>query len=166
MNENINLVDILNDGPKGTKLYSTIHGEVEFVEIRNNRITNHPIIYKYEDNNGNYYMNSITIDGKFDISSNGECVLFPSKDQRDWSKFNIEPKFDISTLQPFDKVLVRDCNEMKWKCNLYDNYYKEKLYPFSTIYTWYKQCIPYNNETKHLVGTTGIPPKKYITWKE
>ena len=44
---------------------------------------------------------------------NGECTLFPSKDQRDWSKFvrfwdkpKVD-KFDPKTLQPFDKVLVR-----------------------------------------------------------
>jgi hypothetical protein len=165
MNKNLNLVDILKDCPKGTKLYSTIHGEVEFVEIRNNRITNHPIIYKYKDNDGNYYMNSTTIDGKFDISSNGECILFPAKDQRDWSKFNIEPKFDISTFQHFDRVLVRDCNTQNWKCDFYDSRVKERLL-FRTIISWYRQCVPYNNETEHLVDTTEMPPKKYITWEE
>lgn len=55
MNENLNLVEILKGYPKGTKLYSTIHGEVEFVEIRNNCITNHSIIYKYKNDNGDCF---------------------------------------------------------------------------------------------------------------
>ena len=38
MNENLNLVEILKDCPKGTKLYSTIHGEVEFDGIHNRDI--------------------------------------------------------------------------------------------------------------------------------
>lgn len=33
MNENLNLVEILKDCPKGTKLYSTVYGEVKFEEI-------------------------------------------------------------------------------------------------------------------------------------
>lgn len=36
MNENLNLVEILKDCPKGTKLYSTIYGEVELNEININ----------------------------------------------------------------------------------------------------------------------------------
>lgn len=165
MNENLNLADILRDCPKGTKLYSTIHGEVEFVEIRNKHITNHPIIYKYENNDGDYYMNSITIDGKFDFSCDGECTLFPSKDQRDWSKFSIEPKFDISTLQHFDRVLVRDNNSV-WRCDFYNSYVESMEFPFKTVRGLYKQCIPYNEDTKHLVDKNEKPPEKYINWEE
>ena len=33
MNENLNLVEILKDCPKGTKLYSTVHGEVEYMGL-------------------------------------------------------------------------------------------------------------------------------------
>lgn len=40
----------------------------------------------------------------------GECVLFPSKENRNWSTYN--PKFNINTLEPFDKVLVRDTNNL------------------------------------------------------
>ena len=111
-------------------------------------------------------MDSTTIDGKFNFSSKGECILFPSKDQRDWSKFNIEPKFDISTFQPFDKVLARDCNTHKWKCGFYDSYMKGGSFPFVTTVSAYKQCIPYNTETKYLAGTQKMPPEKYITWEE
>ena len=92
MNKNINLVDILKDCPKGTKLYSTIYGEVEIVEIRNNCTIKDPIIYKYKNVDGDYYVGSATIDGKFTAFPDGECTLFPSKDQRNWDKFKVEPE--------------------------------------------------------------------------
>ena len=98
--------------------------------------------------------------------ANGECTLFPSKDQRDWSKFNIEPKFDINILQPFDKVLVRDNDSQSWRCDFYNSYVKNVMFPFITVRSINKQCIPYNDDTKHLVGSNELPPKKYITWKE
>lgn len=78
----------------------------------------------------------------------------------------IGEKFDISTLQPFDKVLVRDDNTQRWKCDFYDSYANGTDYPFRTSYRWNKQCIPYCIGTKHLVGTTEIPPEKYINWEE
>jgi hypothetical protein len=167
MNKNLNLVEILKDCPRGTKLYSTIHGEVEFEKIRVK--DDYPI--KCEVKETRYGCNitsvSVTIDGKHSINYKGECTLFPSKDQRDWSKFNIEPKFDISNLQPFDKVLARDFNNEKWHCDFYESYSEGiDYYQFKTINNCYTQCVPYNDETKHLVHTTEMPPKKYITWEE
>ena len=111
-------------------------------------------------------MGSATIDGKFTAFPDGECTLFPSKDQRDWSKFNIEPKFDINTLKPFDKVLIRDCNTQKWRCGFFDSYIEGIHTSFNTMTSWYAQCIPYNEDTKHLVGTDEKPQKKYINWEE
>lgn len=78
----------------------------------------------------------------------------------------IEKKFDISTLQPFDKVLVRDWNDSVWRCNIYEYYKKGQCYPFITMNGVCNQCVPYNDETKHLVGTTKMPPEKYINWEE
>ena len=48
-----------------------------------------------------------------------ECTLFPSKEQRDWSKFKVKkPKFDPKTLKPFDKVLARLNKQGIWYCEL------------------------------------------------
>ena len=166
MNKDLNLVDILKDCPKGTKLYSTIHGEVEFEKIAyNGEYDEYPIKYSYKNikNNENYAF--VTVDGRYSFMANGECTLFPSKDQRDWSKFSIEPKFDISTLQPFDKVLVRVNNTTNWRCDLFSHIYNDYC-KFLCAGNLYSQCIPYNNETKHLVGTKEMPTKKYITWEE
>ena len=58
MNENLNLVEILKDCPKGTKLYSTVFGEVEFKCIEKNAI--YPIIVRPDENT----VCSFTADGR------------------------------------------------------------------------------------------------------
>lgn len=60
------------------------------------------------------------------------------------------------TFQPFDKVLVRDSEQDYWKPNLFGFKSKEEDddYPYATLSCCYAQCIPYNEETKHLLGTT------------
>ena len=87
MNENIDLTKILEGCPKGTKFYSSIFGEVSFVEIHN-----HYDKYPIELQAYNKYTHSIVEidyaeDGRSSYIFDGECTLFPSKDQRDWSKF-------------------------------------------------------------------------------
>ena len=80
MNENINLCEILKDTPKGTLLYSPLIGEVKFDEINN--LSNFPV--QVIDKKGGKF--EFTQQGTFSLSK-GECLLFPSKDQRDWSKY-------------------------------------------------------------------------------
>ena len=259
MNKNLNLVDILKDCPKGTKLYSTIYGEVEFVKIMDNN--DYPIKYNYKNIKNNIINSFVTTNGRYSLTGNGECTLFPSKDQRDWSKFKVEPemidgefyycfygnkkensfifiykkhmlyktkcyaalstissvlfkddvitnnptelrkateeekqqllnaikirnykwdadkkelvkieqKFDINTLKSFDKVLVRSANNELWLIDFFSHIIKNNDIPspiFCCMSSVPQQCIPYNNETKHLVGIEKMPPKKYITWKE
>lgn len=98
MEKELNLVEILKDCPRGTKLYSTMYGEVEFEHIQTDYNTDYhyntdyPIVFKYKDKYDYDCIDSTTIDGKPVSFANGECTLFPSKDQRDWSKFSIEPE--------------------------------------------------------------------------
>lgn len=161
MNEGLNLVEILKDCPEGTKLYSTVLGEVKLCTVNCDNI--YPICVK--DNIGN--TGWLTSDGKFIEKFDGECVLFPSKDQRDWSKFKPkQPKFDPKTLQPFDKVLVRDKGFIRWRCEFYSHLIEdnETMYKYVTAYNIYKYCIPYNDDTKHLVGTTDEAPEYYRYW--
>ena len=165
MNENVDLTKILKDCPKGWKFYSTLYGEVEFEKIKKESEYPIVIITKHGNNSdiksdGRYY-------GEYD---DGECTLFPSKDQRDWSKFSApwykKDKFDPKTLQPFDKVLVRDLNGHIWVCDLF-SYIKEcTQFPYKCMASYYKCCIPYNDETKHLLGTTDEAPKYYRYWEE
>ena len=110
-----------------------------------------------------------TSDGRINQYSHGECVLFPSKDQRDWSKFTApwykKDKFDPKTLKPFDKVIVKG-SELKWVCGIFSHYDKTKSMPYICIGWFYDVCIPYNDDTKHLVGTTDEAPEYYRYWEE
>ena len=151
----LDLVEILKNCPKGTKLYSTVRGEVEFDHIDSDK--DYPI-HTTKDS-----LALFTGDGKYYIEYDGECVLFPSKDQRDWSKFKAPvKKFDYNTLQQFDKVLVRDRGNSSWKCDLLSHRCGSMVYCVGSYWT---QMIPYNDETKHLVGTTYRPDEKYIWWE-
>lgn len=163
MNENLNLLEILKDCPKGTKLYSTIHGEVEFDGIGNSGA------YRVEFKTENEGFACVTSDGRHLNFLGGECILFPSKDQRDWSKF-IAPwlkkeRFDTKTLKPFDKVLVRDENTARWKCAFYSHERGEAIWKYATTDSAYIYCIPYNDDTRHLVGTNEEAPEFYRYWE-
>lgn len=286
MNENLNLVEILKDCPKGTKLYSTVFGEVEFEEITKNITL--PIAVRTNDGLIDDKIESFSADGKIYSYYDGECVLFPSKDQRDWSKFtahllekqdkksswkpskeemdvlyslsyitneydehkedvithlyqdlkreffndssyenmfsldnkeddvrrkstiqvleyarsldaynqygkadidkNIawlkkqgetspilsnssntgknKSKFDPKTLHPFDKVLVRDRNSERWRAQVFSNIIEGDVdYLYFCINSTYRYCIPYNDDTKHLVGTTEEAPEYCRYWR-
>lgn len=73
---------------------------------------------------------------------------------------DIKPK---CTLQPFDKVLVRDFNIDEWFATSFSDATINGRYRVCNN-CYYDQCIPYNDETKHLIGTTGDAPEKYKTW--
>ena len=155
MNENLNLIEILKDCPKGTKLYSTVFGEVEFVDCDNlyQIIVAKESKYYCFTSKGVFIFNGI----KYNL---GECSLFPSKDQRDWSKF--KPKFNPSTLKPFDKVLVRDDSLEYWEAQLFSHIIKDEIhFPYVCTNDSNRYCIPYNDDTKHLVGTTDEAPEYY-----
>ena len=161
MNENLNLVEILKDCPEGTKLYSPVFGVVEFESIKD---IIGPIVVTTNTGNAECF----TADGKMYTRYNGECLLFPSKEQRDWSKFKIKkPKFDPNTLHPFDKVLVRDINSEKWKIQLFSHIIKN-CFPseYHCIGSCYNFCIPYNDDTKHLVETNEEAPEFYRYWED
>lgn len=163
MNENLNLVEILKDCPEGTKLYSPIIGEVEFKCID---YCEYPIVTCCK-NVGRTL--TFTKEGLFFSEGvHGECImLFPSKEQRDWSKFKVKkPKFDPKTLQPFDKILVRDSDECLWGCAFYSHTREDDEYKYKTLHWGYKYCIPYNDDTKHLIGTADEAPEYYIYWED
>lgn len=182
MNEKIDLTKILKDCPMGWKFYSSVYGDVEFVEIYRKPVPcnqslredvwlgsvihdcEHPI--RFWSTNGSEH--SVSSRGEM-IKGCGECTLFPSRDQRDWSKFTApwhkKERFDPKTLKPFDKVLVRNFKSFKWRCDHF-SYFKDDddyHYMASTSYVF---CIPYNDDTKHLVGTTEEAPEYYRCWEE
>ena len=161
MNENIDLTKILKGCPKGTKLYSSSYGEVEFESI------DYSLHCPIKVTGNVYYLCFFTKEGK--LVDTGECTLFPSQTQRDWAKFErfwdkpkVE-KFDVNTLQPFDRVLVRFSNNLNWQIGLFGYKYENLIYSNGTVYY---QCVPYNDETKHLLGTTEDCPDYYKWWEK
>ena len=163
MNENLNLVEILKDCPKGTKLYSTVFGDVELEKISNDENDKYPIFIRLHDNT----IDDVAKDGRYIGIYDGECVLFPSKDQRDWSKFKPkQPKFDPKTFQPFDRVLVRNFKTTKWRCEHFSHFDGGNYNPCIASCCSYTFCIPYNDETKHLLGTSDEAPEYYRYWED
>lgn len=218
--EKLNLIDILKDCPKGTILYSPLVGEVilTYVSVDDK---NYPITTIAKDTK-EYF--SFTSDGRYyNEEPNSECILFPSKDCRDWSKFNVSTnvlktgdhvlwrtkdddeflgvlyrftekgqgvinifqedqcysadvyikdltkveKFDAKWLKPGDAVLVRDYYDSEWYYALFSHVTCDvagKPYIASCVH--WKQCIPYNVDTKYLIGTKESAPEFYhINWE-
>lgn len=167
MNENIDLTNILKDCPSGWKFYTPVWGEVTFIEIKKNKDCLFPICICTTINS----CTNLTKDGRYLINRKGtECILFPSKDCRDWSKFTApwykKEKFNPKTLKPFDKVLVRDKDYENWNCGFFSHKDASYVYHYRCIGTPYIYCIPYNDDTKHLVGTTDEAPEFYKYWED
>lgn len=155
MNENLNLCEILKDYPKGTKLYCPFLGNVTFLAIKGRIIHVKHGVVTY----------TFFSDGTYSVC--GECMLYPSKEQRDWSKFK---RFNPKEFKPFDKVLMREGNGLVWFPSLFDRISKELTHEGSVVElisgkTW-RQCIPYNDETKHLLNTGEDAPEYYKWWEE
>lgn len=145
----MNIAEILRMCPKGTKLYSPVFGEVELAKVDDDE--DYPITCITE--NGVYRI--FTSDGMiFCDYSDAECMLFPSKDQRNWSKFGVSDQERKYQFKPFDKVLVRDSDEQEWECNLFSHIDEEGLY--YCVSSWWFQCIPYEGN-EPLLGTAINP---------
>lgn len=222
----INLVNILKHCPEGTKLYSPIFGEVTFKGISSSK----NILCKATKYNGEIITVAFTRLGRSSCNfPNAEYILFPSKDQRDWNKFQIPAKrgdimmftdksavfmidtkkgiytdtiayasdhygfkigehivrsyipasedmkdklfaamdkagyeWDGKTLKkkpqfkPFERVLVRDNESLKWRCAFYSYFEPYSTYPHVTSNGAYIMCVSFEGN-EHLVGTTKNP---------
>ena len=170
MNENIDLTKILKDCPKGTKFYSCIYGEETYFQgislYKGNPVPIH-ICGEF----GRYQSSCLSRKGHPISDRLGECVIFPSKDQRDWSKFKApwykKERFDPKTLNPFYGVLVRKGSCDYWSCYFLPNKIDgNDIYKYLKFMHGYKCCIPYNNSTKHLLGTKDEEPEYYRYWED
>ena len=165
MNENIDLTKILKDCPEGEQFWSPMLGYVKLSNINQKRKIVTVIL---------------ETDATWDINANGtisignvtspDIMLYPSKDQRDWSKFTApwykKEKFDPNTLKPFDKVLAKDSSTSLWRIALFSHMVKSRVFSCVCMHTNFMYCIPYNDETKHLVGTTDEAPEYYRYWED
>jgi hypothetical protein len=148
----MNIAEILYECPSDTKLYSSIFGELSLLYVL--PCLPYPIYCKVIRSGSTV---SFTEDGKRNITD-AEPTLFPSKDQRDWSKFGVSEQ-DTNTrpktqFKPFEKVLVRDGDQYEWQCNFFSGMDKENFY--LCVSARWEQCIPYEGN-EHLLGTTNKP---------
>lgn len=146
----MNIAEILKDCPKGTKLYSPVFGEVKLEDVINGQDFS---IYCIT---GNGDLDAFTSDGRiYSEYPDAECILFPSRDQRDWSKFGVSDQTtdqkQETELKPFDKVLVRNNDDDEWVCDIFSHI--DELAFYYCVGTRWEQCIPYEGN-EHLLGTT------------
>lgn len=93
------------------------------------------------------------------IYAGSDMINFKNKNFReikaeDILNLKIDKEYD---LKPFDKVLVRDCDDQPWRIELYEKYDEEnKPNKYICLSCWYRQCIPFEGN-EHLLGTTDKP---------
>jgi hypothetical protein len=92
------------------------------------------------------------------ITETQQIILFDAlaKDGKAWDAekkqiVDLKPKCEF---KPFDKVLGRNEKDDVWEAELFSHYKEESQYPFRCIGFSRKYCIPYNEKTAHLLGTT------------
>ena len=109
----INIAEILVDYPKGTKLYSPIFGDVYLDKIRPH-LAVVVVILKEDEKSKEEFL----YDGRYTI--NGECMLFPSKENRDWESYELFKKGDIVASKAGNIAMYSHCenNVVYYQCIL------------------------------------------------
>ena len=161
----LNLCEILKHCPQGETFWSPMLDGVKFSCIDEER---QMIIVETIEGHFTWEINA---DGTISIDevTSPEVMLYPSKEMRDWSKFTApwlkKERFDPKTLKPFDKVLGGDYG-LKWGVDFFSHTCNDEYHPYRCVGNIYKYCIPYNDETKHLVGTKDEAPDFYRYWED
>ena len=113
-------------------------------------------------NKDDVYEISKVYDDSYGIAGFSWMIYMKYQDQYEL----IPNKFDPKTLQPFDKVLVKDYSDDGWKVDFYSHKDTSMTYHYRCIGETYRCCIPYNDDTKHLVGTNKEAPEYYRYWED
>ena len=176
MNENIDLTTLLRNCPVGWKFYSYVFGEETYFKGVSPCQGNPLPISIYGKYEGCKFQ--LSSKGHPYCDSYGECCIFPSKEQRDWSKFTApwykgekvehkKKKFNPKTLKPFNKVIIRDSDIYSWRCDFFSYIRRTNgtILAYRTTDECYRQCVPYNDETKHLIGYAEEAPDYYRYWE-
>ena len=115
------------------------------------------------DNNDKFTITDID-NGCYYGRGKGHEFLIPIVKQDNWEL--IPYKFDIETLNHFDKVLVRQYDLSPWCVDFFSYYDKEGGYAVCTGEIHYDYCVPYNDDTKHLVSKVDDAPEFYRFWEK
>ena len=116
METEINIVEILKDKPQGTKLYSSACGKCKLEEVddKSFKISFYSSKFGFMNGGEGY------LDKKGKLYDDGECVVFPSKEMRDWSKFAWK-KGDVLVSNDGGAEVIFD----KWYDDTYANFYSK-----------------------------------------
>ena len=140
----MNIAEILKRLPSGTKLYSVLHGiEVEFLKV--DESLEKPIVVR--EHSTSKGLDYFFPDGSY--RKGGECMLFPSKDEKEWSDL-------VIGLKPFDRVLAKEHKDDFWEIEFFNYYTDDKEKPYMCLMGTYEYCIPYEGNEKYL-GKTENP---------
>lgn len=77
-----------------------------------------------------------------------------------FNKDDNEKKFDYSTLQTFDKIMIKVLG--RWEISFFGYHENNGYHVMNGDWFGKKDIIPYNYETKHLLSTTNEKPEKYV----
>ena len=114
MEQKLNIAEILKDKPRGTKLYSMIHGKCSFEAVTDE-------IFKinfYTSKFGLTQSGECTLIKFGNMYDGGECIIFPSKEMRDWEKFSWK-KGDVLISSDGSIEVIFD----KWYDDTYTSFY-------------------------------------------
>ena len=149
-------------------------GDVLFVKCKGSAFIE---IFNYFKNNGDLYDHTSLDTTTHELDISGEYKIFKEniieirlateeekqqlfdaleKKSKAWDSekkaiVDLKPKCEF---KPFDKVLGRNEKDDVWEAELFSHYREESQYPFRCIGFSRKYCIPYNEDTAHLLGTT------------
>ena len=121
--------------------------------------------YVIADKNGLFEINTSTKRYGTRFATEEEKNILFKAIKNNGYEWHQDTKSLVKFFKPFDKVLVRDDNECVWKADFYSHYKDNIDFCYVCTGDAYRQCIPYNEETAHLVGTNHDCSDKYKTWK-
>ncbi len=94
------------------------------------------------------------------------CTDFIKENVQDtnWSIYNEKEQETVEwTPKKYESVLYRDTYTDQWVLDYFLRMtYRTKAYPYKTVYGERSICIPFNESTEHLLGTTDEPKVKYV----
>ena len=114
MEQKLNIAKILKNKPRGTKLYSMIHGKCSFEAVTDEIFKINFCTSKF----GLTQSGECTLIKFGNMYDGGECIIFPSKEMRDWSKFSWK-KGDVLISNSGNIEVIFD----KWYDDTYTNFY-------------------------------------------
>lgn len=150
MENKINIAEILKDCPKGMELYSQIYGKVELLEVNSN--STYPIIITI----GIDCTGTFTSDGRvYEQYHSAECILFPSREMRDWTKFfkrgDVVCNKDGSMYAIFEGWVNDDYTEFNTTINYY-----ESITSFGTEEVCYTDCFVKASDEERAMFITNV----------